>query len=429
MDTILNKHIPMQNPNDSRTTAHTLVWLVIGLFFIWGGITSLNDILIPKLKDLFSLSYTEVMLTQFAFFMAYAIVSVPAGTLVSRLGYMKGIVCGLGIMAVGCLLFIPAANLATYEIFLIALFILAGGITILQVAANPLIANLGPTETSHSRLTFAQAFNALGTTIAPFIGAKLILDSLEDKDPVTLTGAELTAFRVEEASILSHTYMALATTLLVIAIIFWLSRNRFHHKTDIEQANLKQSLTLLSRPRLLFGMLAIFLYVGAEVTIGSFLVNYLMLPSTMATTAKTAGELIAFYWGGAMVGRFFGAAILRVISPGKVLTAAAVGSILLIIISIVSTGKIAGWTLIAVGLCNSIMFPTIFSLALEGLGNRTAQGSGLLCMSIVGGAFIPLFTGVVADLTSLSMALTIPALCYAFIAAYGRIVLNTKSID
>ncbi|MDB5683968.1 MAG: sugar transporter [Sphingomonas bacterium] len=394
-----------------------LLILVIALFFIWGGITSLNDILIPKLKGLFQLSYTQAMLTQFAFFMAYALVSLPAGWLIARLGYGKGIVLGLSVMAGGCLLFVPAASTATYPLFLVALFVLAAGITILQVAANPLIANLGPAESSHSRLTFAQAFNALGTTIWPFVGAQIILGSIATVDPETLSGAALVEFQAREAAVIGNTYIAIALVLLAIAALFWLLRARVGEAEP--SASLAGSLKLLRRRRLGFGVAAIFFYVGAEVSIGSIMVSYLLERSTLALDEQAAGQLVALYWGGAMIGRFIGALLLRVVSPGKLLACAAIGACGLTLLSVASTGSVAGYTLIAVGLMNSIMFPTIFSLALEGLGEKTPQGSGLLCMAIVGGAIIPLIAGAVADTGTLAAALLVPAGCYLIVATYG----------
>lgn len=385
-------------------SARWLVVLVISLFFMWGGITSLNDVLIPKLKSLFELSYARAMLIQFAFFTAYAVVSLPAGGLVARLGYGRGIAVGLGVAAAGCLIFVPAAATATYGLFLAALFILAGGITILQVAANPLIAGLGSTRTSHSRLTFAQAFNSLGTTIAPYVGAHLILGSI---------GGD----RAHEAAVIGDAYLGLAAALALIALVFWMLRRRLGEASGA--LRLTGGFSLLRRPRLAFGVAAIFLYVGAEVTIGSLLANYLMQPTTLALDPRSAGERIAFYWGGAMVGRFLGAGVLRVVSPGKALAGAAIGAGALCLISAGTTGPLAGWTLISVGLLNSIMFPTIFSLALEGLGERTPEASGLLCMAIVGGALVPVLGGAVADATTLATALAVPAACYAAIAAFG----------
>jgi FHS family L-fucose permease-like MFS transporter len=398
-------------------SAFWLVALVVSLFFIWGGVTSLNDVLVPKLKGLFQLSYAQAMLIQFAFFTAYAVVSLPAGVLVARLGYGRGLVAGLIAMAAGCALFVPAAATAKYGLFLAALFVLACGITILQVAANPLIANLGPVRTSSSRLTFAQAFNSLGTTIMPYLGARLILGSISRTDPASLSGSALAAFQAHESAVIGQSYAGIAAVLVLIALVFWAQRRRLG--AAHAAAGLGGALSLMARPRLGFGVAAIFLYVGAEVTIGSLLVNYLMQPRVLALGQREAGEMIPFYWGAAMVGRFIGSGLLRLVSPGKLLAGAAVGAGALALLSAASAGPLAAWSLIAVGLMNSIMFPTIFSLAVEGLGERTAQGSGLLCMAIVGGAVVPVLGGLVADASSLALALAVPAACYAVIALFG----------
>jgi len=396
-------------PSGAAQTAGWMLVLVVSLFFIWGAATSLNDILIPKLKGLFRLSYADSMLIQFAFFTAFAIVSVPAGALVARLGYGKGIVLGLTVMASGCLLFLPAAWLATYGLFLAALFVLAGGITILQVAANPLIANLGAPATASSRLTLAQAFNSFGTTIAPAIGARLIL-------------TPLTKGAAAPATVIGHTYLVISLVLALVALGFWFVRARLGeaHPT----AGFAESLAVLRRPRLALGVAAIFVYVGAEVTIGSLMVSYLIQSSTLGLDPVSAGEHLPFYWGGAMVGRFVGSVILRLGSPGKILMSAAAGAGSLVLLSVFSHGGVAGWALLSVGMMNAIMFPTIFSLALEGLGDKTPEGSGLLCMAIVGGAVIPLVSGKAADLVGLSHALLVPVVCYALIAAYGWFARN-----
>jgi FHS family L-fucose permease-like MFS transporter len=402
------RKVSKNGPTGSSLKARSLVWLVFGLFFIWGGATSLNDVLIPKLKGLFSLSYGEVMLTQFAFFTAYFLVSVPAGALVSRLGYVRGLVVGLGVMAFGALLFWPASGSGAYWPFLVALFVLAGGITILQVASNPLITTLGDPAGASSRLTFAQAFNSLGTTIWPFIGAQLILQ----------TGATALP-RGSETAIVSHIYLGVAIVLAVVALIFWTRRNQL--STDKpEKVGFLDSLTLLRQQRVRFGALALFVYVGAEVSIGSILVSYLQEPGTLALTAQSAGERLSLYWGGAMVGRFAGAWLLKLFNPGKLLSGFAVFAALMVLLSIATTGTVAGWSLIAVGLFNSIMFPTIFSLAMEGQGVKTPEASGLLCMAIVGGAIVPLVTGSIADATTIATALVVPIVCYAVIAAFGR---------
>jgi FHS family L-fucose permease-like MFS transporter len=391
---------------------------VFALFFIFGGITSLNDVVIPKLKSLFTLSHAEAMLVQSAFFAAYFLVSIPAALIVERLGYMRAAVVGLLCMTAGCLLFVPASAAGRYGIFLAALFVLASGITIVQVVANPLISLLGAAATAHSRLTFAQAFNSLGTTIFPFVGSILILGPLAAVDPRTLHGAALGAFRTRETHVIVQTYLWLAGALLLIAALVWNRRKRLT-ETPISNRGIWEAFDLLRRMRFAFGALCIFLYVGAEVAIGSLLVNYLMQPGVWDTTAEIAGRHVSYYWGGAMLGRFIGAALLRVFSPGKVLAAAAGIAIVLLLVSANTTGSVSGWALIAVGLVNSIMFPTIFTLASEGLGDRAAEGSGIICVAIVGGAILPLATGRAADLAGLQAALAIPALCYAGIAGFG----------
>ncbi|MBS0380560.1 MAG: sugar MFS transporter [Proteobacteria bacterium] len=391
----------------------------MALFFIFGGITSLNDVIIPKLKSLFTLNYGEAMLVQFAFFMAYGLISLPAAAVVRRLGYMRTAVVGLLTMTVGCLLFIPASAAAQFGIFLTALFVLASGITIVQVVANPLISLLGPPATAHSRLTFAQAFNSLGTTIFPYVGSILILGAVSQVDPATLSGPALTALRTAETHAIVTTYLGLAAALCIVAALVWRRRRLLPGRVEDDSGS-RIGLDLLRQHRFAFGVACIFLYVGAEVAIGSLMVNYLMQSSVMGIGQEAAGKHVPFYWGGAMVGRFIGAYLLRVFSPGKVLAVAASSAIALILISANSAGDISGWALLAIGLCNSIMFPTIFSLACEGLGARAAQGSGIICVAIVGGAVVPWVTGHTADLAaSLKLALIVPALCYAGIVAFG----------
>ena len=402
-------------------SAGLMASLVVGLFFIWGFSTVLVDTLIPKLKALFSLSFTEVMLAQFAFFIAYFLVSVPAGRLLAKIGYVRGIVAGLVIMAIGGLMFAPAASLGLFPAFLAALFVLASGITILQVAANPLIAILGDPARSHSRLTLAQAFNSLGTTIGPWVGAVLILKgmvALPSAD--TLSPVALAALRRTEAQMVQVPFLGIAAVLLAMAAVFWALRNwKGAPQTEGAQAGPSSLALITANPRLALGVASIFAYVGAEVSLGSVMANYLMQPTTLGLAALEAGKLISLYWGGAMIGRFLGAGVLRYVSPGKVLAACALMAGALAATSGLSTGMLAAISLIAIGLFNSIMFPTIFSLGIEGLGRDTAKGSGLLCMAIVGGAVVPLATGVVADHLGLSLALFVPVVCYGVIAAFG----------
>jgi len=305
-----------------------------------------------------------------------------------------------------------------FKMFLLALFVVAAGITVVQVVANPLISLLGPPATVHSRLTFAQAFNSLGTTIFPYVGSALILGSLATVDPKTLTGAALMSYRAQATHVIGGTYLGLALTLLVLAIMVWWYRNRLREQR-IPGSSWRDALELLGVPRFIFGASCIFLYVGAEVAIGSLIVNYLMQADVLGLGQQAAGEHVPLYWGGAMVGRFIGSYLLRLFSPGKVLAVAAAGVMTLLFISSHTIGAVSGWSLLAIGLCNSIMFPTIFSLASEGLGPRSASASGIIAVAIVGGAVIPPFTGHVADVFSLRTALLVPAICHVGILAYG----------
>jgi FHS family L-fucose permease-like MFS transporter len=392
---------------------------VFALFFIFGGITSLNDIIIPKLREVFTLDHATGMLVQSAFFLAYALFSIPAAGIVSRAGYMRTASIGLVTMTAGCLLFIPASANASFGMFLVALFVLGGGITIVQVVANPLISLLGDPKSAPSRLTFAQGFNSLGTTLFPLAGSALILGGLANVSAATLTGSALDAYRAESSRAIVHAYLGLAVALLVIAGVVWTRRNRLQEEQE-KAGNPFHAFTLLRRPRFAMGAACIFLYVGAEVSIGSLIVSYLMEDSVLGLADKAAGDHVPFYWGGALVGRFVGAWVLSRVSPGKVLATVATAAIALIVISANTTGGVSAWSLLAIGLVNSIMFPTIFSLASEGLGKRAAEGSGVIATAIVGGAVIPYLTGGLADATgSLHLALALPAACYAVIAGYG----------
>jgi MFS transporter, FHS family, L-fucose permease len=407
------------NLPDGGVDAPNLRYFVMALFFIFGGITSLNDVIIPKLKELFTLNYTQAMLVQFCFFTAYFVIGIPGAQLVKKIGYMRGAVAGLLTMMVGCLLFIPASATATYGLFLFALFVLASGVVVVQVVSNPLISLLGPPKTVHSRLTFAQAFNSLGTTIFPPIGSALILGGLAGMTASQLSGAALDQYRVNETRTIVHTYIGLAVALAVIAAVVWMFRNKLPGEKHDHSSPLA-GFSLLKRTRFGFGALCIFLYVGAEVSIGSLIVNYLIQKDVLATTAEHAGKMVAFYWGGAMVGRFVGSYFLRILSPGKILATLAAGAIALILVSANSHGTASAYSLLAIGLMNSIMFPTIFSLACEKLGPRAADGSGIINIAIFGGAVVPLMTGFLADKSgSLHFALLLPAICYAIIASFG----------
>lgn len=385
--------------------------LLSTLFFMWGFITVLNDILIPHLKGLFDLNYTKTMLIQFCFFGAYFISSIPAGIIISKIGYKKGIVMGLSITGLGALLFFPASIIISYGFFLTALFILASGITILQVAANPFVAVLGPPETASSRLNLTQAINSLGTTIAPYFGSMLILDA-----------AGMHRSPAEEAASVQGPYVAIALLLGIIALLIAFSKLPSISDESMEVYHETKHYGKKSAwefGHLIRGAVAIFLYVGGEVTIGSFMVNYLMEPQIAGLAEADAGKYVSFYWGGAMVGRFIGAAVLQKLKPQTVLTACSIAAISLILVSTNTTGPIAMYSIIAVGLFNSIMFANIFTMSMSGLGKFTGQGSGILCMAIVGGAVVPVLTGLLADSAGLQKALMATVICYGYLLYFG----------
>ena len=385
------------------------------LFFMWGLITSLNDILIPHLKAIFTLSYVQASLIQFCFFGAYAIASLPSGYIVEHLGYRRGIIIGLSVAGVGCLGFYPAASLQSYPLFLGALFVLASGITLLQVAANPYVAVLGAPRTAASRLTLTQAFNSFGTTIGPYLGSIFILSVATG----TATGALDVATEIKTVQ---GPYLGLAGVLFLIAVVFSQFKLPVVTGTDLtstEAAVGTPTRSLWQYRHLVLGAVAIFVYVGAEVSIGSYLVNFMSDPSVAGLAENEAGKYLALYWGGAMVGRFVGSYVLRIFKPGSVLACNAVVAIALLIIAILSGGKVAMWSVLAIGLFNSIMFPTIFTLAIDKLGRHTGEGSGVLCVAIVGGAIVPVIQAFFADNIGLLVSFFVPAICYAYIVYYG----------
>ncbi|OEZ63514.1 sugar MFS transporter [Duganella sp. HH105] len=398
--------------------------IVTLLFFLWGLLTSLNDVLIPHLKAVYSLNYVQAMLVQFCFFGAYFIVSLPAGMLIKRLGYQNGAVAGLVIAAGGCALFYPAST-GGYGMFLFAFFVLAAGITVLQVAANPYVTVLGDPATASSRLSLTQAFNSLGTAIAPTLGGLLILSGgvLTEVQFAQLPSVEQVAYQAQQAGSVRGPYLALCAALLMLAVLFALVRlPKIAYADTAAQdqapdAPLKAS--LFSYRHLVLGAIGIFVYVGAEVSIGSFLINFLGEADVAGLAPSAAAHYVSYYWGGAMVGRFIGFAVMRYISPGKTLAFNAAVSIALILLAILSKGHVAMWAVIAVGVFNSVMFPTIFSMALNGLGRFTGQGSGVLCMAIVGGAIVPFVQGYVADVAGLYTSFLVPAVCYCYIVYFG----------
>lgn len=418
----------MITPTDSTHSADKNPYLgslsvLTSLFFIWGFITCLNDILIPHLKAVFTLNYAEAMLIQFCFFTAYFVVSIPSGYLVEKIDYKGGIIAGLAVAGLGCLLFYPAASLHSYPLFLAAFFVLASGITLLQVAANPYVTILGNPDTASSRLTTTQAFNSLGTTIAPYFGALFILaTAVKTADEIKLLDSEeLSAYQAAQAAAVQNPYLLLAAVLFAVAIIFTLIKlpKIESAKPQVSAVEDDVHASAWGYRHLVLGAIGIFVYVGGEVSIGSFLINFLGEPAIAGLAEQDAGKYVSFYWGGAMVGRFIGAAVMQQVQPGKVLAFNAVTAALLVLITIFGSGHLAMWTLLAVGLFNSIMFPTIFSLAVSGLDKHTGQGSGILCAAIVGGAILPVVQGLFADRIGIQLAFFIPALCYCYIAYYG----------
>jgi len=418
---------------------------VTSLFFMWGFITVLVDALIPRLKDVFELTYLQAGLVQFAWFTAYGIISIPGGRLIKRMGYKNGILIGLSLAAIGCLIFYPAASTRLFALFLLALFVVASGITILQVAANPYISVLGPEEGASSRLNLAQAFNSLGTTIAPIISATYLLsDTVKSgAEQAALAPDALEAYRSAEAGAVQVPFVLLALAFLLLAGIIW--KIALPRILEDQESSDRSLADVFSNGRLRAGALGIFVYVGAEVALGSYMVNYglnlnvheLMQSSPllerMAGLAAAIkgqsvadmdpkgklGVLLTFYWGGAMVGRFIGAALMQKVRPGLMLGIFATLAVAMVISSATTTGLAALLFLLGVGLCNSIMFPTIFTLGIEQLGDAKPQGSGILCTAIVGGAVIPPAFGALVDSSGFGLALLLPALCYAYIAGFG----------
>src|SRR5271166_2507105 len=396
--------------------------IVTTLFFMWGFLTCLNDILIPHLKSIFELNYAAVMLVQFAFFGAYAVFSVPCGWIVERIAYQKTMVLGLLTMAAGALLFIPAAMVPSFPLFLAALIILAAGITALQVAANPYVAVLGPARTASSRLNLTQAFNSLGTTVAPYFGGLLILACAPKamEEVRKMAPDVLQAYRVEQASSVKLPYMLIAGALIVLAIV--IARFNLPHIPEAEGGHAAEHGvhdSVWRHPNLVMGALGIFTYVGAEVAIGSFLVSYMHEPNIGNLTLEAAAGYLSFYWGGAMIGRFIGSAVLQKVPTRVVLGFNAVVACLLVSISMLTTGHIAMWSMLLIGFFNSIMFPSIFTLGIEGLGPLTGEGSGVLIAAIVGGALIPLITGKIADISGIHHAFIVPAICYLYILLFA----------
>ena len=404
-----------------RTTDKSAMAMVTTLFFMWGFLTCLNDILVPHLKSIFDLSYAKVMLIQFAFFSAYFVFSLPSGKVIEWIGYKKTMVAGLFTMGIGALLFIPAASAPSFPLFLAALIVLAAGITALQVSANPYVAVLGPPETASSRLNLTQAFNSLGTTIAPYLGGLFILSAApRSMDELRqLSTDALQAYRLQEASSVKLPYLGLGLIAIALGTVIALYKLPVIASADPHEAGHPVGTSIWKFRHLLLGAVGIFVYVGAEVSIGSFLVNYFSQPDIGNISEKVAAGFVSFYWGGAMLGRFIGSAILQRVRTGTVLGTAAIMACLLVCISMLSTGHVAMWSIILVGLFNSVMFPSIFTSGIAGLGPLTGKGSSIMVMAIVGGAILPVIVGAMADRVGIHHSFIIPAICYLYIVYYG----------
>ena len=390
------------------------------IFFTWGGLTSLNDVLIPHLKAVFEMNYARTMLIQFTFFSTYLVMSLPAGRVMAHVGYRPSMVIGLIIAALGALAFYPAAKVPSYPLFLLALFVLASGS--LQVSANPYISLLGEPRGASSRLTLAQALNSLGHTLSPALIGPLILSVavLGSAELAQLPAARQEAYRIAQAESVQLPYLAVAGGLLLLASCVYLFRlpplTEATEQADPQRHTFAEA---LRHRHLRLGVVAIFVYVGAEVTIGSFLISFIAAPRIGNIDAGSAAHYVSYYWGAAMTGRFIGSALLRRIAPRVLLGVFALVAIALLATTILSSGALAMWSVIGIGLFNSIMFPTIFTLGIEGLGPMTPRASSLLVMAIVGGAVIPLLQGVLADRIGVQLAFMLPLLCYAYIAWYA----------
>jgi FHS family L-fucose permease-like MFS transporter len=395
--------------------------VVTNLFFIWAFVTNLNDILIPYLKRACELTDFQSSLVQLAFFIAYFFMSIPSAAIIKKTGYKQGILIGLGCMFVGALLFIPAATSRTYSIFLAALFILASGVTLLQVAANPYVTILGKPETASARLNLTQAFNSLGATIAPLIGGTMILSALSDEKYALFSLTEKANYLDLQAGKVIMTYVGLAAVILVIGLIIYFSNmpevSTEEEETEVEPKN--ASSRIFDHKHLVLGITAIFLYVGAEVSIGSFIIRFSGMPNIGGLSPLAGAKFVSYYMLFAMIGRFAGSYFLSKLSPNKVLGFNAMIAVALLLTAIMTNGSMALYSVVLIGLCNSIMFPTIFTLAIKDLGRLTKQGSSYLVMAIVGGGFVPLIMGYVSGIKGIQIAFIVPAVCYVFISYYG----------
>lgn len=394
--------------------------LVTCLFFAWGFITSLVDPLVAAVKGIFHLSDVEAQLSASAFFIAYGVMSLPGAVLLARAKSVATVLISLGMMVAGCLIMLVAANIAMYEIVLLGLFVLASGITILQVAANPLAAALGPSERSHFRLTFSQAFNSLGTFIGPYLGAHLFLKGIEVKKGIVVSEAA----RAGSLQGIDRAFFWIAGLIILIGLLIWGGRRLIGAASTAQSETERRGILAMvadatSSPWALFGGLAIFLYVGAEVAIGTQMALFLNSTKVWDVPLETAGKFVSLYWGGAMIGRLAGSALLTRV-PAPRLLALFTGIACLLCLYVFTVGGIAaGYAALSIGLFNSIMFPVIFTLTLERSTASEEATSGLLCFSIVGGAAIPPLAGLVSQHSDYVTAFAVPAFCYAVLFGFA----------
>ncbi len=410
---------PATSGQSGGRTYRAALAMVTTLFFFWGFVTVLNDILVPHLKSIFDLNYTRVMLVQFAFFSAYFIFSIPSAKVIDTIGYKKTMVTGLVTMGVGAFLFIPAATAPSFALFLCALMVLAAGITALQVAANAYVSVLGPPETASSRLNLTQAFNSLGTTIGPYLGGLFILNAHASSSAAMakMSADALQAYKVQEASSVKLPYTVIGIALIVFAVLIGMFK--LPAMPEAERHGHVPGMSIWKYTHLVLGMVGIFVYVGAEVSIGSFLINYLSQPNIGNMSEVVAAKYVAYYWGGAMAGRFIGSALLQKIKTGTLLGIFGLIAALLVCTTMLTTGTIAMWSVISVGFFNSIMFPSIYTLGIAKLGPLTGDGSGLMIMAIVGGAILPVVQGAIADRIGIHHAFILPVICYLYIVYYA----------
>ena len=411
--------IPGVAATSGQATTHTAALrLLASLFFVWGFITVINNTLLPHLRSVFELSYAQTTLIESVWFIAYFVASLPAAKLIERVGYKRSMVIGLAVMAAGALGMIPAARIPSYGITLLALFVIASGITLLQVAANPYVAVVGPPQTAPSRLNLVQAFNSLGTTLAPLFGGYLILG--RSSSGTAAANAVLTpAARLADAHAVQLPYLIVAAVLLILAVVIANFRlPDMGSQTRRVSAAERKGHSLWRHRNLVLAVPAIFIYLIAEIGVANLFINFVSLPNIANLTHEQASHYLFLLWGGMMVGRFAGSFAMRTIPGERVLAWFAVGALVTMLVTCFAHGSLAMWSLILVGLFHSIMFPTIFTLGIRGLGPLTEEGAGLLIMAIAGGALV-IVQGWLADRFGLQLSFLLTAACELYVLFYA----------